>query len=224
MTIAVVDVLGRVNTQLRDPGFIRWTKSELLGYFNDAVRAVALKRPDATASVIPFACAVGVRQQLPESVYQLIDIVGQDSGRSMVPGDRVTLDTADPMWGTTSGEVSAEAYLYNPALPQYFMLYPGVAEGVTLEMAVSLYPVEVTLEELDEEDPVAMVISDIFINPVVDWCLYRAFSKDAPGQDDNLAKQHLQNYNDAMGIKNNVDKAGVKAKAVRAAGQTGVTP
>lgn len=199
MTIAVVDVLGRVNTQLRDPGFIRWTKSELLGYFNDAVRAVALKRPDATASVIPFTCAAGVRQQLPESVYQLIDIVGQDSGRAMVPGDRVTLDTADPMWRTTSGEVSAEAYLYNPALPQYFMLYPGVAEGVTLEMAVSLYP-------------------------VVDWCLYRAFSKDAPGQDDNLAKQHLQNYNDAMGIKNNVDKAGVKAKAVRAAGQTGVAP
>lgn len=224
MTIAVVDVLGRVNTQLRDPGFIRWTKSELLGYFNDAVRAVALKRPDATAAVIPFECAAGVRQQLPESVYQLIDIVGQDSGHAVVPADRVTLDTADPMWRTISGEVSAEAYLYNPALPQYFMLYPGVADGVTLEIAASLYPVDVTLEDLDEEDPVAMAISDIFINPVVDWCLYRAFSKDAPGKDDNLAKQHLQNYNDAMGIKNKVDKAGAQAKAVRAAGQTGVAP
>ncbi|EBG5293759.1 hypothetical protein S483_001330 [Salmonella enterica subsp. salamae] len=224
MTIAVVDVLGRVNTQLRDPGFIRWTKSELLGYFNDAVRAVALKRPDATAAVIPFECAAGVRQQLPESVYQLIDIVGQDSGRVVVPVDRVTLDTADPMWRTISGEMSAEAYLYNPALPQYFMLYPGVADGVTLEIAASLYPVDVTLEDLDEEDPVAMAISDIFINPVVDWCLYRAFSKDAPGKDDNLAKQHLQNYNDAMGIKNKVDKAGAQAKAVRAAGQTGVAP
>lgn len=224
MTIAVVDVLGRVNTQLRDPGFIRWAKSELLGYFNDAVRAVVLKRPDATAAVIPFECAAGVRQQLPESVYQLIDIVGQDSGRAVVPADRVTLDTADPMWRTISGEVSAEAFLYNPALPQYFMLYPGVADGVMLEIAASLYPVEVTLEDLDEEDPVAMAISDIFINPVVDWCLYRAFSKDAPGQDDSLAKQHLQNYNDAMGIKNKVDKAGVQAKAVRAAGQTGVAP
>lgn len=224
MTIAVVDVLGRVNTQLRDPGFIRWTKSELLGYFNDAVRAVALKRPDATAAVIPFECAAGVRQQLPESVYQLIDIVGQDSGRAVVPADRVTLDTADPMWRTISSEVSAEVYLYNPALPQYFMLYPGVADGVMLEIAASLYPVEVTLEDLDEEDPVAMAISEIFINPVVDWCLYRAFSKDAPGQDDNLAEQHLQNYNDAMGIKNKVDKAGVQAKAVRAAGQTGVAP
>ncbi|MFU1851455.1 DUF6682 family protein [Citrobacter portucalensis] len=224
MTISVVDVLGRVNTQLRDPVFIRWAKSELLGYFNDAVRAVVLKRPDATAAVIPFECAAGVRQQLPESVYQLIDIVGQDSGRAVVPADRVTLDTADPMWRTISGEVSAEAFLYNPALPQYFMLYPGVADGVMLEIAASLYPVEVTLEDLDEEDPVAMAISDIFINPVVDWCLYRAFSKDAPGQDDSLAKQHLQNYNDAMGIKNKVDKAGVQAKAVRAAGQTGVAP
>lgn len=224
MTMAVVDVLGRVNTQLRDPGFIRWTRSELLGYFNDAIRAVALKRPDAMASVMPFECSAGVRQQLPVSVYQLIDIVGQDSGRAVVPADSVTLDTADPMWRTTTGEVSTEAYLYNPILPQYFMLYPGVAQGVTLEIAVSLYPVDVTLEDLDEEAPVAMAISDIFINTVVDWCLYRAFSKDAPGQDDNLAKQHLQNYNDAMGIKNKVDKAGTQDKAVRAAGQTGVAP
>lgn len=224
MKMTVLDVLGRVNTQLRDPGFIRWTKSELLGYFNDAVRAVALKRPDATASIIQFVCRAGVRQQLPENVYLLIDIVGQDSGRAVVPADRVTLDTADPMWRITTGEVSTEAYLYNPELPQYFMLYPGVGDGTALEIAVSLYPVEVSLEDLDEEDPVTMAVSDIFINPVVDWCLYRAFSKDAPGQDSNLAKQHLQNYNDAMGIKNKVDKASVQAKAILAAGQAGVAP
>lgn len=224
MTVYVADVLGRVNTQLRDPGFIRWTKSELLGYFNDAVRSVVLARPDATACIIPFSCSAGVRQQLTDDVYQLIDVMGQDSGRAVVPADRVTLDTADPMWRTTSGEMSAEAYLYNPLLPGYFMIYPGVDEGVGLEIAVSLYPVEVTLEELDEASPVDMQISDIFINPVVDWCLYRAFSKDAPGQDESLATQHLQNYNNAMGIKNRVDKTGVQTKAVRAAGQTGVTP
>ncbi|MFB5948381.1 phage adaptor protein [Klebsiella pasteurii] len=224
MSIAVVDVLGRVNTQLRDPGFIRWTKSELLGYFNDAVRAVALKRPDATSSIIAFTCAAGVRQQLPDTVYQLIDIAGQDTGRVIVSADRVTLDTADPMWRTTTGEDTAEAWLYNPALPQYFMLYPGVAAGVGLELAVSLYPTEIVLDDLDDEDPVEMPINDIFINPVVDWCLYRAFSKDAPGQDDNLAKQHLQNYNDAMGIKNKVDKVGAQVRAVRAAGETGVAP
>lgn len=224
MSIAVVDVLGRVNTQLRDPGFIRWTKSELLGYFNDAVRAVALKRPDATASIITFTCAAGVKQRLPDTVYQLIDIVGQDTGRAIVSADRVTLDTADPMWRTTTGEDTAEAWLYNPALPQYFMLYPGVAAGVGLELAVSLYPTEIVLDDLDDEDPIEMPINDIFVNPVVDWCLYRAFSKDAPGQDDNLAKQHLQNYNDAMGIKNKVDKAGAQVRAVRAAGETGVAP
>lgn len=224
MTMTVVDVLGRVNSQLRDPGFIRWTKAELLGYFNDAVRSVVLSRPDATASIIPFLCAAGVRQQLPETVYQLIDVVGQDSGRAVVPADRVTLDTADPMWRSTTGEMSAEAYLYNPALPKYFMVFPGMSADVQLELAVSLYPIEVQLEELDEDDPVEMQISDIFVNPVVDWCLYRAFSKDAPGQDDNLAKEHLQNYNNAMGIKNKVDRAGAQVKSVAAAGQAGVAP
>lgn len=224
MTVYVADVLGRVNTQLRDPGFIRWTKPELLEYFNDAVRAVVLSRPDASASVIDFVCVAGVRQQLPDDVYQLIDIVGQTTGRAVVSADRVTLDTADPMWRVTTGEPAAEAYLYNPLLPHYFLLFPGVASGISLNIAVSLYPQEIPLEALDEEDPVAMPISDIFINPVVDWCLYRAFSKDAPGQDSNLAKEHLQNYNDAMGVKTKVDKAGAQIRSVRAGGQTGVAP
>ena len=224
MAMAVVDVLGRVNTQLRDPGFMRWPRTELLDYFNDAVRAVVLSRPDASAVIVPFICEAGVNQTLPDTVYLLIDVTGQDSGRAVIPADRVTLDTADPMWRTTTGERSAEAYLYNPLLPRTFMLFPGVAAGTGLEIAVSQYPEAVTVDTLEQDSAVPMPVSDIFINPVVDWCLYRAFSKDAPGQDSSLAKEHLQNYNDAMGIKNTVDKAGVTDKSTRAAGQTGRVP
>lgn len=224
MALTVNDVLGRVNTQLLDPGFIRWTKAELLNYFNDAVRSVVLARPDASAEIISFTCGAGTRQQLPDEVYQLIDVTGQDSGRAVVPADRVTLDTADPMWRSTTGEMSVEAFVYNPTLPRYFLVFPGVADGVMLEIAVSRYPAEVVQEALDDEAPAVMPVSDIYVNPVADWCLYRAFSKDAPGQDSGLAREHLQNYNNAMGIKNQSDRAGLSVKAVRAAGKTGVAP
>lgn len=224
MAIPVNDVLGRVNAQLRDPGFIRWSKPELLGYFNDAVRSVVLNRPDASAEIIPFVCTAGTRQQLPDEVYQLIDVTGQDSGRAVVSADRVTLDTTDPMWRSTTGETSVEAFVYNPMLPRYFLVFPGIADGVMLEIAVSLYPSEIMPEDLDDDTPAVMPVSEIFINPVVDWCLYRAFSKDAPGQDSGLAREHLQNYNNALGIKNQSDRAGFSVKTARAAGQTGVAP
>lgn len=225
MSIAVVDVLGRVNTQLRDPGYIRWTKSEVLDYFNDAVRAVVLNRPDASVSIIDVDCVAGVAQTLPDTAYQLIDIVGQDSGRAVPPIDRTMLDNADPCWRATTGSPSVEGYLYSPLLPQVFNVFPGAEEGLSLKVAVSLYPVSVDIDELDgndAENPVQMQISDLYINPVVDWCLYRAFSKDAEsGADSNLATQHLQNFNNALGIKTKVDRASYQAKSAQAAGQAG---
>lgn len=225
MSIAVVNVLGRVNTQLRDPGYIRWPKSEVLDYFNDAVRAVVLNRPDASANIIDVSCMAGVSQALPETVYQLIDIVGQGSGRAVPSIDRTMLDNADPYWRATTGSPSVEGYIYSPLLPQVFSVYPGAEEGLSLKVAVSLYPVAVDLDELDgndEDTPVQMQISDLYINPVVDWCLYRAFSKDAEsGADSNLATQHLQNFNNALGIKTKVDRASYQAKSAQATGQVG---
>lgn len=46
----ITEIIGRVNTQLVDPMMVRWPLQELCDYYNDAVRAVILARPDAGAS------------------------------------------------------------------------------------------------------------------------------------------------------------------------------
>lgn len=45
----IADVIGRVNTQLKDTLWARWPLAELCDYFNDAIRAILLVRPDAGA-------------------------------------------------------------------------------------------------------------------------------------------------------------------------------
>ncbi|MBK4825929.1 hypothetical protein GJS26_01997 [Pectobacterium carotovorum subsp. carotovorum] len=44
------DIIGRANSQLLDSLWLRWPKSELLDYYNDAINAIIIIRPDAGAS------------------------------------------------------------------------------------------------------------------------------------------------------------------------------
>ena len=45
--IAVADVLDRLAILLVDEDFTRWTKPELLGWINDAVSEIIIRRPAA---------------------------------------------------------------------------------------------------------------------------------------------------------------------------------
>ena len=48
-TVKVVDIIDRAVVVLNDTTNVRWTKSELLLWFNDAQRAVVNRRPDANS-------------------------------------------------------------------------------------------------------------------------------------------------------------------------------
>lgn len=54
----ITEIIGRVNTQLVDPMMVRWPLAELCDYYNDAVRAVILARPDAGASLETLNCVL----------------------------------------------------------------------------------------------------------------------------------------------------------------------
>lgn len=61
----IADVIGRVNTQLKDTLWARWPLAELCDYFNDAIRAILLVRPDAGAVMTTLETVPGTRQSLP---------------------------------------------------------------------------------------------------------------------------------------------------------------
>lgn len=76
----ITEIIGRVNTQLVDPMMVRWPLQELCDYYNDAVRAVILARPDAGASLETISCVPGARQVLPDGVIQLLDVICLSDG------------------------------------------------------------------------------------------------------------------------------------------------
>ena len=74
-TVKIVDVLDRANTVLNDATKVRWPFAELLGWYNDAQRAIIIRRPDANSQNTTFACVNDSLQSLPTTALRLIDII-----------------------------------------------------------------------------------------------------------------------------------------------------
>ncbi|EBE6296437.1 hypothetical protein ABDM08_001311 [Salmonella enterica] len=199
----VAEIIGRVNTQLLDTLWLRWPLPELCDYYNDAVRAVILARPDAGASVEILECVPGSRQALPAGALRLIDVIRLTAGNVLLPVPRDVLDHDYPDWHTLSGV--PERYVYSEVTPRVFYLFPAPDESVCIDAVVCRIPSVVTINTL--EDKTEILIDDAYVNPLVDWMLFRAFNKDAAGgANTGQAMQHYQAFADQMGIKQNTDR------------------
>ncbi|ECE6544880.1 hypothetical protein DQJ15_27960, partial [Salmonella enterica subsp. enterica] len=88
----IAEIIGRVNTQLMDTLMMRWPLAELCDYYNDAVRAIILVRPDAGASVETLKCEPGSRQSLPDGALRIIDVIRITDGNALLPVPRDVLD------------------------------------------------------------------------------------------------------------------------------------
>ncbi|EGR6730047.1 hypothetical protein I7877_001119 [Salmonella enterica] len=201
--ITVAEIIGRVNTQLQDTLMVRWPLAELCDYFNDAVRAVILARPDAGASAETLECVPGSRQTLPAGALRLIDVIRLTEGNALLPVPRDVLDHDYPAWHNMTG--IPERYVYSEATPRIFYLFPAPAERVSIDAVVCRIPGTITINSPEDKTEIRM--DEAYVNPLVDWSLYRAFSKDmAGGADPAQAMQHYQAFVDQLGIKQNTDR------------------
>ena len=195
--------MQKVNTQLVDVAWLRWPKAELLDYYNDAIRAVIIVRPDAGESSELLTCVEGTKQQLPVGANRLLDITRVAGGRVIRPVPREALDTQFPDWHFSTGTI--EGYCYDEQTPRTYYVFPGTAAGVQLDAVVSRIPVSITLAALDE----ALVsLDELYTNPIIEWILYRCYSKDSQnGANSQLAQQHYQAFNDQLGVKTQAEMA-----------------
>ena len=76
-TIKVVEIVSRVENILQDSG-IRWPRTEIQQWLNEAYLTVILSRPDANAKAGTFTCTAGTRQVLTDVFpdgLRLLDVV-----------------------------------------------------------------------------------------------------------------------------------------------------
>lgn len=208
-TTKVVDILDRASIILQDATNVRFPNAELLKFFNDAQREVVLHRPDANMINTTLACVDGSKQSLPSAALRLIDIVRNVGGRSVTQVDRKILDETLPNWHeTAAGSNGIEHFVYDPADPKNFYVYPKAASGThSLEVVYSASTTDIVISDFSSSTTVISV-DDVYANSILDYVLYRSYQKDSEfAGNANRAQMHYQSFANALGVKTQADGA-----------------
>jgi|TARA_R110000744_G_scaffold38684_2_gene88456 hypothetical protein len=208
-TTKVVDILDRAGIILQDNTNVRFPNEELLKFFNDAQKEVVLHRPDAKMVNTTFDCSTGSKQTLPSAALRLIEVVRNVGGRAVTQVQRRILDETLPNWHeTAAGTNKIEHFVYDPADPKNFYVYPKAASGThSLEIVFSSSPSEIAISNFSSDTSVISV-DDVYSNCLLDYVLYRSYQKDSEfAGNAQRAMMHYQSFATALGIKTQADSA-----------------
>ena len=217
-TIRVIDVIDRAEEILQDTSNVRWSQQSLLNYLNDGQREIVLFRPDASTTNASFTLAAAAKQSLPSGGLRLLDVyknLSPNSSAISLIERKVLDDQVDNWYSTTSTEV--EHYVYNPVDPKTFYVYPHPSGGGHTAMIVySSSPSNITIANFSST-ATTITLDDVYSNAFLDYMLYRAYLKDTEYAGDlNRATVHLQSFQQALGIKAQVDQGSTPVPATPA--------
>lgn len=191
MSIPASSIIRRATDVILDNTSVRWPAGELVRWLNDAQREVVLLRPDAINKTATATLAVGTRQHLdsmalnpvPAKLIEITRNMATTSTKkavSLVP--RKILDAQTPGWHAIPGTVDILHYMFDPRDPKTFYVYPPALATAQLEIMYSAVPTEIA-EPADGALYGAVVgnitLPDIYANALLDYVLYRAYSKDS---------------------------------------------
>ena len=217
-TVKVTDIIRRVEDVLQDTN-IRWPRTELQNWMNESYLAITLARPDANAKTGSFTCATGTRQVLSSefpSSLRLLDVtrnLATNSGYKVIRlVARSVLDDQRPAWHAETGTTAIQHFTFDPRQPKEFFVYPPATAAAEIEVVYTDSPGATALTEsqLDPagSDATVILLDDIYMSPMIDWILYRAYSKDAEyGANEQRAQAAYGAFNAALATKNQVDSA-----------------
>lgn len=179
-TIIASSVIAKAQIILQDVAGVRWpSDTELLGWLNDGQREVAVFKPNAYVKHSATQLAPGTRQAVPADCISLVDVVrnmgtnGTTPGRAIRVSYREVMDAQVPNWHAATPRAEVRHFMYSALDPKVFWVYPpqpDTAPGF-VEIVYGAVPVTATFS-----GPIQ--IDDIYQNVLVDYILYRAFSKD----------------------------------------------
>lgn len=237
-TATIGDIVTRADVILQDNN-VRWPASELLYWLNDAYRAIVMLRPDANMMSGTFVCAAGTRQELDKetggfpTALRLRAVVRNmattSSKRAIRLVQRSVLDDQRPGWHGETGTVDIQHYIYDPLNPKEFYVYPPATSLAEVEVVYSSVPTQhkigdngIATEADIKGSTVVIRLDDIYVNPILDYVLYRAYAKDAEyAANAQRAQGHYAAFTSALGASTEADAATAPQDDSRSSGNHG---
>jgi hypothetical protein len=195
-TITAQSIIDKAQIILQDTTGIRWPEeTELLGWLNDGQREVAILRPDASTVTANMTTVAGTKQSLPAAGTALVNVMRTVGGNAIRKVPQEILDAQRPGWHAESSG-AAKHYTYDPRTPRIFYVYPPSAGSVQLEIKYQAAPADVATIGG------TITIDDVYANALIDYILFRAYSKDAEyTANDGRAMAARKSFENTLGLK-----------------------
>jgi hypothetical protein len=197
-TILINSLVEKAQIVLQDTTKVRWDDAELIDWASDGQREAVILKPNSCVNHESMTLSAGTKQTLPSTGVMFIDMP-----RNLTPTtdairvcSREILDAQRPTWHSdtnTSGKI--QHFTFDPRDPKTFYVYPKATDGWTVEIVYSASPGTLS-------DGSTISIDDIYANCLIDYMLYRAYSKDATyASNAARASAHYAAFANALGVK-----------------------
>jgi hypothetical protein len=189
-------VLAEVRKMLQDTNtntaLQRYSDDVLLGFANQALKRIAVLRPDLFAKVAEFTTATGeVLQTAPTDSIRIMEVFRVKDGMAIRETNRATLDQTYPDWANdTPGE--CVNWMRHPRNSNRFFIYPKAPADQILIIEYAQTPKNYTLGETVE------LLSEAYFPVVVDGTIFLAESIDNEHVNSQRAQLFQQSFVQAL--------------------------
>lgn len=208
-TILASDIFSECDGVLLDADKVRWTDAEKLRYLNAGQRQAVIFKPDVYTLSETYKLAAGTRQSVPDGTsafqtpagvtikecVQLLRLVRNMGVTGLVAGPAITpvgmdfLDAYNPDWHSATANAIVKHYVYNEEDTRHFYVtppQPAASQGY-VEAVFSAVPDNVAALA-GPSYAVAISISDVYKDTLVNFILFRCYAKDAAFSPFNAAR------------------------------------
>lgn len=189
------DVITEVRRIIQDTNTpYRYSDDVLLGFANQALKRIAVLRPDLFAYIGDITCTDGeVVQSAPSDSIRLIEVYRVKNGNGVIETNREALDQAYPTWMNDAAS-SAVNFMRHVRNPNKFFIYPKAPAGQVLVGEYAQTP-----PDYDGVTPVAL-LPDAYEPVVIDATVFIAESVDNEHVNSQRAQLFQASFTQALGV------------------------
>ncbi|MAY41677.1 MULTISPECIES: DUF6682 family protein [unclassified Neptuniibacter] len=197
MATTVGDIVSGARRILSDDDEVRWSNVELIQWLNECYAVLTRVKPSECTVSEALTLVAGTKQTIPDDAERLIEISHNTAGSMGVIDliSRKELDAVLPTWHSEPETEDIEHYIFDEMVPNEFFVSPPALN--TAEVYAYLIKVPSSHSKIlavSEDDPIS--VKDSMAPMLIDYILFRAFSKDADHASyANRAALHLNAFN-----------------------------
>jgi hypothetical protein len=208
-------VLTEVRRILQDNAApYRYSDTVLLGFANQALKRMAVLRPDLFAYIGTVTCtANAVIQSAPADSIRIMEVFQVEGGNGVTEVNRDSLDETYPGWMNDAAGACVN-WMRHVRNPNRFFIYPKAPTGQVLVVEYSQVPPDYAA------DADVALLPDAYFPVVVDGTIFLAESVDNEHVNSNRAQLFQQTFTQALGVNaqsrtlTDTEEAGLDPKQV----------